>query len=63
VSQSGAGAFPGGRGECDAVCTFMTIGENKPNEVVYFPKRGTVRIRATGEVLKIPKSQGHRNGR
>lgn len=47
----------------DAACTFMTIGENKPNEVVYFPKRGTVRIRATGEVLKIPKSQGHRNGR
>jgi len=40
----------------DAVCTFMTIGENKPNEVVYFPKRGTVRIRATGEVLEIRKS-------
>jgi len=34
----------------------MTIGENKSNEVVYFPKRGTVRIRATGEVLKILKS-------
>jgi hypothetical protein len=34
----------------------MTIGENKLNEVVYFPKRGTVRIRATGEVLEIRKS-------
>jgi len=40
----------------DVVCTFMTIGENKSNEVVYFPKRGTVRIRATGEILKILKS-------
>jgi hypothetical protein len=27
------------------------------------PGRGTVRIRATREVLKIPKSQGHRNRR
>jgi uncharacterized cupin superfamily protein len=37
----------------DADCTFITIGENKPNEVCYFPKSGTVRIRATGDMLKI----------
>lgn len=37
-------------------CTFITVGENKPNEVCYFPKSGTVRIRATGDVLKMAQN-------
>jgi uncharacterized cupin superfamily protein len=43
----------------DSVCTFMTIGENKPHEVCYFPKSGAVRIRATGDVLTMRDNKGH----
>ena len=38
-------------------CVFMTIGDNKPHDVRYYPKAGTVRIRATGEEFKLPKSK------
>ena len=43
----------------ESVCTFLTIGENKPHDVCYFPKSGMVRIRATGDVLIIRDNKGH----
>jgi len=39
----------------DTNCIFLTIGENKPHDVCYFPKAGKVRIKPTGHVLKVDK--------
>jgi uncharacterized cupin superfamily protein len=36
-------------------CVFMTIGDNKPDDIACFPNTGKARIRATGEML--PMSQ------
>jgi uncharacterized cupin superfamily protein len=37
----------------DTNCTFLTIGENRPHDVYYYPKTGTARIKGTGETFKI----------
>jgi uncharacterized cupin superfamily protein len=34
-------------------CTFMTIGEHRPDDVVCFPEAGRARIRATGKTVPI----------
>ena len=36
-----------------ANCTFMTIGDNKPDDIAVFPKTGKARIRATGKVVPM----------
>jgi uncharacterized cupin superfamily protein len=50
VKESDYCYFPAGRAghhlfnHTHAVWTFFTLGENKPDEVCYFPKSGKVRI-------------------
>lgn len=39
----------------DAICTFMTIGENKLHDVYYYPQRGIVKIKGTGETFPLPE--------
>jgi uncharacterized cupin superfamily protein len=34
-------------------CVFMTIGDNKPDDIACFPNTGKARIRATGKVVPI----------
>jgi uncharacterized cupin superfamily protein len=34
-------------------CAFMTIGDNKTDDIVFFPKSGRARIRATGKTVPI----------
>ncbi len=34
-------------------CVFMTIGDNKPDDIVCFPHSGKARIRATGKMVPI----------
>jgi uncharacterized cupin superfamily protein len=34
-------------------CVFMTIGDNKPEDIACFPNTGKARIRATGKVVPI----------
>ena len=38
----------------ETLCTFLTIGENKPDDVYFYPQTKTARIKKTGEVLTIP---------
>jgi uncharacterized cupin superfamily protein len=40
----------------DANCTFLTIGDNKPDDVCCFPRLGKMRVKATGETVKLPDS-------
>lgn len=37
------------------LCVFMTIGDNNPLDVAYYPDEGTVRLRATREDLRPVK--------
>ena len=37
----------------DENCVFMTIGDNKPDDIACFPNTGKARIRATGKVVPI----------
>jgi len=36
-----------------ANCIFMTIGDNKPDDIAVFPRTGKARIRATGKVVPM----------
>ncbi|HXC54792.1 MAG TPA: cupin domain-containing protein [Rhizomicrobium sp.] len=36
-------------------CLFMTIGDNKPDDIAVFPRTGKARVRATGKMIAIPK--------
>ena len=36
-------------------CLFMTIGDNKPDDIACFPKTGKAKVRATGKVIAIPE--------
>jgi len=38
-------------------CVFLTVGDNKPDDVCHFPKSGTARIRATGKTVKTAKKK------
>lgn len=37
----------------DENCVFMTIGDNKPDDIACFPESGKARIRATGKMVPI----------
>lgn len=37
----------------DENCIFMTIGDNKPDDIACFPDSGKARIRATGKMVPI----------
>jgi uncharacterized cupin superfamily protein len=34
-------------------CVFMTIGDNKPDDIAVFPRTGKARIRATGKMVPM----------
>lgn len=38
-------------------CVFMTIGDNKPDDVVCFPNTGKARVRASGEIIPIASAE------
>ena len=38
-------------------CLFMTIGDNRADDIVVFPKTGKARIRATGKTVPIGEVQ------
>ena len=37
----------------DQLCKFMTIGENRPHDVCYYPKLKTIRVKGTTEMLQM----------
>jgi uncharacterized cupin superfamily protein len=36
-------------------CVFLTIGDNKPDDVACFPKTGKAKVRKTGKTIAIPQ--------
>ena len=64
LNEGGYCCFPAGQkaghhlfNHTDAICTFMTIGENRSHDVCYYPHEGIARVKATREVLKLQKDE------
>jgi uncharacterized cupin superfamily protein len=36
-------------------CVFLTIGDNKPDDIAVFPKTGKAKVRARGKMIAIPE--------
>jgi uncharacterized cupin superfamily protein len=63
VNEGAYCCFPAGQkvghhlfNHTDTTCSFMTIGENSPHDVCYYPRRGVARIKETGEMLSIMRA-------